>query len=336
MRTPFVAAAFALSIAPANADLPANGSYFLVDFVLEGVISGEIAPVFTHVEVIDGHMDVTFLTWGGADFLSCTELGKCAQAVQALDLDFTVEGGKIAVTGQEAHTGVGVGYTIWHSEPDESLIITPTADFIAGATVEPIPEGFSLTNAGTGGPLSARFMRASLDEAKEAIALAGLFELPFAKLDHCIVRQITALRHSADRSAAEEEILGAARYAHLLREMEFKSGYWSGAPSQFPGSRAAMQRLHLEAALMNRLAISGLIDRDVEVSEAIAKMLENMRRGRGEEIDAAYANTIAGNEEALAAFVSFLRKHDAFMKSYGNDQDAKIVRLCDSIVINEP
>ncbi len=326
----------ALSAAPARAQMPADGGYFLVDTVLDGVAAGFTVPIFTHVEVAGGRMEVTFITYFGGDVFVCSQYGKCSQAVTALGLDFTVSGGEVDVTGREIRTGVEEGLSIDRPDVDLPYIISPMAEFIDGAAIDPIPEGFTLTRTGRRGAKTARFMRATLEEAKDAIAFAAIFEQSLVELDHCVVRQVTALRHKADRTPSEEEVLGAARYVGLLRALDHESGYWYMEPEKFPGTEDEMQRIGERFMIADMLVKSGMIFPDLDTGTAIKDVLAMLRSRYEEDLPGLYAETVAGNEEALIAAIGYLRKTRAFFEAQGTSGEDVVARICRSIVIDEP
>lgn len=236
----------ALFALPAHAsdELP-SGEFVLVNSVLPGPMQRATVPVYVHMTVTDRRMEFRFIPTGMLDALSCKETRKCEQVVNALGVDYALEEDRVVVTDHEIRTGS----VIDHHESDLPLIIEPMLQLVDGATVT-LGENEIAFRTSNGS--NARFLASNLEDARDAMAFARIWEVSLHDLDRCVVRQISELRlrDEGELSEAEHNLLEAVEVAGLTSDLHQVSQYWAMMPDAPEANSPEVLRQRMAASYL--------------------------------------------------------------------------------------
>lgn len=287
--TAILLAATLLALPAAAGERSPDGGYLLVDPVLPGVAEGVIVPVTTHVTLSGDVLSFTFLT------------SDRSAGVEALTVRFTEAGGALAVAAHEIAGGAeGV---IDRADLDRAHILLPMLAFLDGAGVAWEAQGFTLTQGATRG----RFVAASAEFAREALALTAAHGVSLARLGTCTLRQLAEINLRAGRSPAEEEVLAAARTLGRLALMRGDAARREGADllGAVIGDLVRSQGATLDGVLAARAGAPGFA--------------------------AAHAAAIAGHEADIVAAAVHLARAARVLGPL--DGEAQAARLCASVLL---
>lgn len=206
-------------------DLP-KAEYVLLGEVLPGIQDGIIVPVFVHLQTDKDQMNWNFITVFVPDKLMCDDFGNCNQVEPALSHKVRwKEDGDLQVLSTDRRTGHGK--VIDRAEIDASQIINPIDSLVQNGTLTLGDQGgtFKLLRRGKS-PKVVDLQPVSLEDLLAAISLVKGFNLSFADLNQCAVRQVVAIMGKADRSEAEQQVVDAARFLGRYDRLDGEGRYY--------------------------------------------------------------------------------------------------------------
>lgn len=325
-----LAASLAISPTPGSAqtgERAPDGGYLLVDTVLDGIEAGHIVPVFTHVALEGDEMRFTFLSYYIPSSADCEQFGKCHDAVQALTLRFEERDGILHVISHEILEAPDA--TIDRPDVDMPHIILPMRAFVDVARVHWQPHGFTLIHGdqrGRRSSIEGRFVAASLDFSRAAVAFSGIFELSLREVGDCILQQITTMNLRAERSPAEEELLATARVTERVRRLNAEAAYYEYGSTPDPRDPEEVRDLRDRASILHIALVP--IRPPEELTAQLEELVSSMP-GFAE----IYADVIAGHEDEIIAARRYTTRANAVLRDVPYEEQA--ARVCTSILFGE-